>query len=174
MDIKSPHLFYTSIERREIMKLTKGLEQAVCILAMLSTQDNYIPITSHVLNSRLKGTSHSYIRKIIRKLVVNGLATSVPGSNGGFTLAKKPENINLLEIVEALEGKTVTYPNSGMINQVFSDIGETASNGEKTLVTTFKEADKQYSNFLKHQTLDQLIWSTVGKKEIPAIDWNKK
>ena len=163
------------------------MEQAICILAMLSTQDNYIPITSHVLNSRLKGTSHSYIRKIIRKLVVSELAISIPGSNGGFILAKKPEKINLLEIVEALvrsgvesiiivdyDTVDITNPNSGMINQVFSDIGEPASNGEKTLVTTFEEADKQYTSFLKRQTLDQLIWSSIGKSEMPAIDWNEK
>lgn len=156
------------------MKLTKGLEQAICILAMLSTQDNHIPITSRVLNSRLNGTSHSYIRKIIRKLVVSGLATSIPGSSGGFRLAKQPEKINLLEIVEALEGEIVTYPNSGMINQVFSDLGETASNGEKMLTMVFEEADNQYTSFLKQQTLDQLIWSTIGRAELPAIDWNEK
>ena len=85
------------------MKLTKGLEQAVCILAMLSTQDNHIPITSHVLNSRLKGTSHSYIRKIIRKLVVSGLATSIPVSNGGFMLAKKNKKINTIFFFEKLK-----------------------------------------------------------------------
>lgn len=156
------------------MRLTKGLEQAICILAMLATQDKQIPLTSHVLNDRLKGTSHSYIRKIIRKLVVSGLATSIPGSNGGFTLAKKPRKINLLEIVEALEGKIVTYPNSGMINQVFSDISETASNGEKTLMHIFEGADKQYTTFLEQQTLDQLIWSTVGNRKSPVMDWNKK
>lgn len=156
------------------MKLTKGLEQAICILAMLSTQNHQIPLTSHVLNNRLKGTSHSYIRKIIRKLVVSGLATSIPGSNGGFTLAKRPEKINLLEIVEALEGKIVTYPNSGMINQVFSDISKPAINGEKILMKTFEEADKHYTTFLKQQTLDQLIRSTLGNSELPVMDWNKK
>ncbi len=145
------------------MKLTKGLEQAICILAMLSTQDKQIPLTSHALNDRLKGTSHSYIRKIIRKLVV-----------GGFTLAKRPEKINLLEIVEALEGKIITYPNSGMINQVFSDISKKAINGEKILMKTFEEADKHYTEFLKQQTVDQLIWSTIGNSELPVMDWNKR
>ena len=141
---------------------------------MLSTQDNLIPLTSHVLNNRLKGTSHSYIRKIIRKLVVSGLATSIPGSNGGFILAKRPEKINLLEIVEALEGKIITYPNSGMINQVFSDISKTAINGEKILMRTFEAADKQYTAFLKQQTLDQLIQSTLGSSGLPVMDWNNK
>ncbi len=80
----------------------------------------------------------------------------------------------MLEIVEALEGEIVTYPNSGMINQVFSDLGETASNGEKMLTMVFEEADNQYTSFLKQQTLDQLIWSTIGRTELPAIDWNEK
>ena len=61
-----------------------------------------------------------------------------------------------------------------MINQVFSDIGEPASNGEKMLTTTFGEADKLYTSFLEQQTLNQLIGSTIGKSEVPSIDWNKK
>lgn len=69
------------------MKLTKGLEQAVCVIALLATQDQEIPVSSHIINYRLQG-SPTYLKKLMRKLVVNNLVTSVSGINGGFSLGE--------------------------------------------------------------------------------------
>lgn len=161
------------MKRGEIVNLTKGLEQAVCIMTLLATQDKKFPITSHIINRRLKGASPSYIKKIMRKLVVNGLVTSVSGSNGGFSLARDPENIHLLEVVEALEGPIVTYPNTGMINQVFSDLGPTANHGEIVLTEVFRQADNQYKNYLRQQTVAQLIRKSLNHGDIPILNWNE-
>ncbi|MCA9766516.1 MAG: Rrf2 family transcriptional regulator [Carnobacterium sp.] len=156
------------------MNLTKGLEQAVCIMTLLATQDKKFPIASHIINRRLKGASPSYIKKIMRKLVVNGLVTSVSGSNGGFSLARNPENIHLLEVVEALEGPIITYPNTGMINQVFSDLGPTANHGEVILMEVFEQADNQYKDYLSKQTVAELIQKSLKHQDIPILNWNEK
>lgn len=155
------------------MNLTKGLEQAVCIITLLATQDKRFPIASHIINRRLKGASPSYIKKIMRKLVVNDLVTSVSGSNGGFSIARDPENIHLLEVVEALEGPIITYPNTGMINQVFSDLGSTANHGEIVLTEVFKQADNQYKDYLRQQTVAQLIRESLNHRDIPILNWNE-
>ena len=42
--------------------------------------------------------------KILQRLVQNGLVASQQGSNGGYVLARKPEEITTAEVVEALEG----------------------------------------------------------------------
>ena len=60
-----------------------------------------------------------YLRKIMRKLVLAGLVTSIPGNNGGFRLAKDPSKISLLDIVEASEGTIKTYPDMGFIENIF-------------------------------------------------------
>ncbi len=161
------------MKRGERMNLTKGLEQAVCIITLLATQDKRFPIASHIINRRLKGASPSYIKKIMRKLVVNDLVTSISGSNGGFSLAKDPESIHLLEVVEALEGPIITYPNTGMINQVFSDLGPTANHGEIVLTEVFKQADNQYKNYLRQQTVAQLIRESLNHRDIPILNWNE-
>ncbi|MDQ7862201.1 Rrf2 family transcriptional regulator [Peribacillus frigoritolerans] len=70
------------------MQLTKGVEQAICIIVILSTQDKNVPLSSNEISRRLE-VSPSYLKKIIRKLVVKQIITSVPGNNGGLTLAKK-------------------------------------------------------------------------------------
>lgn len=46
----------------EKMQLTKGFEQAVCILVLLSTQDSQAPLASDAINSHLQ-VSPSYLKK---------------------------------------------------------------------------------------------------------------
>ncbi|EUJ19060.1 RrF2 family transcriptional regulator [Listeria aquatica] len=72
------------------MKLTRSLEQAVCIITLLSTQDSTVPLASDVISKRLQ-VSSSYLKKIMRKLVVKDIIRSVSGNNGGFSLAKSPK-----------------------------------------------------------------------------------
>lgn len=43
-----------------------------------------------------------YISKVMRDLVVAGLAMSQRGPNGGFMLARAPESITVLEVVNAV------------------------------------------------------------------------
>jgi len=53
------------------------------------------------------GSSRYHVSKILQKLVRDGFLTSQRGPAGGFELVKKPEEITLLEIFEAIEGKIV-------------------------------------------------------------------
>ena len=43
-------------------------------------------------------------QKLMGQLAASGLLTSARGASGGFALAKPPTEINLAEIVEAIEG----------------------------------------------------------------------
>ncbi|MDD4318243.1 MAG: Rrf2 family transcriptional regulator [Victivallaceae bacterium] len=48
--------------------------------------------------------SAAHLSKVMRRLVVAGIMESVPGPNGGFVLAKAPEEIYLLDIYQAIDG----------------------------------------------------------------------
>jgi len=45
-----------------------------------------------------------FLFKIIRDLIKAGIVKSIRGRNGGFTLGRKPEDITLYDIIEAVEG----------------------------------------------------------------------
>lgn len=47
---------------------------------------------------------HRYLTQILANLVQNGLLEAVAGPTGGYVLARPPEQISLLEVVEAAEG----------------------------------------------------------------------
>ncbi|MCX8056546.1 MAG: Rrf2 family transcriptional regulator [Ignavibacteria bacterium] len=48
-----------------------------------------------------------FVSKILQSLVANGIIGSKKGKNGGFYLAKKPNKIKLIDIVEAIDGLDV-------------------------------------------------------------------
>ena len=69
----------------------------------------YIAHTGERLNavqlSRITGYSRNHIAKVLSVLVKARMLTSGRGPNGGFDLARPAEEISLLEIYEAVEGK---------------------------------------------------------------------
>lgn len=44
------------------------------------------------------------VSKILKSLAQGGLLTSQRGAKGGYTLARRPEEINVAEIISAIEG----------------------------------------------------------------------
>lgn len=49
----------------------------------------------------------SFVAKILQKLARADIVKSYRGVKGGFTLAKKPKDINLLDVIEAVQGPVV-------------------------------------------------------------------
>jgi len=54
--------------------------------------------------------SKRYLDEILRTLRKRGFLRSLRGRKGGYTLARSPEEINLLDIVDSLEGSTELVP----------------------------------------------------------------
>ena len=48
--------------------------------------------------------SEAHLSKVLQRLAKAGLVRSIRGPSGGFTFQKKPEDISLLDIFEAMEG----------------------------------------------------------------------
>jgi Rrf2 family transcriptional regulator, iron-sulfur cluster assembly transcription factor len=50
----------------------------------------------------------SYVPQILALLVRSGIAVSVAGPGGGYVLAKDPAEIDLLQVIEAIDGELVS------------------------------------------------------------------
>jgi len=50
------------------------------------------------------GIPPELLAKILQKLVKRGLLTSTHGTNGGYVLAKRPAEISLADVIEAIDG----------------------------------------------------------------------
>ena len=54
--------------------------------------------------ARAYGIPTELLAKILQKLVKNGLLISQHGTNGGYVLARHPQDISAFEVIRAIEG----------------------------------------------------------------------
>ena len=84
------------------MHLTKSTEQAICIMVMLYTQDKHVFLNSREISHRLN-ISPTYLKKIMRRLVLHGLVKANTGVGGGYKY-RSGKRISLYDIYVALNG----------------------------------------------------------------------
>lgn len=143
-------------------------------MAMLTTQIPSIPVASATIHQRL-GTSPTYTQKIVRKLVVSGLATSVSGQGGGFCLAKASKEISCLDVVEAIEGPVVTFPDSQLLHHAFAHSNGLANlaSANSVVYQTFAKADEQWRKVLSNVSIADIIHDSLHGEKLTFVDWNE-
>ena len=87
------------------MKLSQGATYAIYGLQFLARKyDKIVPVKEIAKNFHFPG---KHLAKIFQNLVKAGLLTSERGIGGGFKLAKKPVEINLIDIIVAVDGPII-------------------------------------------------------------------
>ncbi|MDC0710948.1 Rrf2 family transcriptional regulator [Stigmatella sp. ncwal1] len=82
--------------------LTTSVEYGIhCLIWLVDANDT--PLSSRDL-AELQGVSPTFLAKIFPKLEKAGIVAASEGVRGGYRLAKAPEDISFLEIVDAIEG----------------------------------------------------------------------
>lgn len=98
-----------------------------------------------------------YLEQIIIPLKIYKLVKSIRGAGGGYTLARKPAEINLCEILEALEGSCALV--DCVDDKDFCDrIPECAA------YDIWKEASQLLRNYFEKVTLQYILDLCVKKQ----------
>lgn len=84
------------------MIINKTTEYAFTILGYMATRDEEI-YSAESLYQELK-IPRRYLRRLLTDLSRHGFLKSAKGRAGGFTFARKLENINFLQVIQAMEG----------------------------------------------------------------------
>ena len=82
------------------MQLKNSTDYAIRIVCYLAAQERMVS-TSEL--SRKLNVSANYVPKIAKKLKNAKIVTACEGTNGGYMLAKQPENISLMDIISCVE-----------------------------------------------------------------------
>ena len=138
------------------MKIKGSLEQAVCILLVIAQTRGHAPVKSYTLSERL-GLSDSYLKKIMRQLVVAGLVDSEAGKKGGFVLKRAPKNISLLDVFEAIESTAPFLSTTNLVDKVFPKEKMIAHEKEQQIISVFTRAEQAYRQSLSQFTLDHVV-----------------
>lgn len=147
------------------MKISKSLEQAIFVLLMLALQKDKTTVKSFILSKKLE-ISDSYLKKILRKMVVADLIVSNASKDGGFQLKKPIEEISLYDVYKAIETTEITDFKSEIARKLFKD-EEHIKNSEDRIIDTINKAE----DTLKKLKLSELLDSKKYKNS--DIDWYK-
>ncbi|RME93094.1 MAG: Rrf2 family transcriptional regulator [Candidatus Hydrogenedentota bacterium] len=94
-----------------------------------SNPDEYFSVTEL---SQAIGCSKTYLNKVLHTLVEKGYLKSKTGPNAGYAFIKKPSEINMYEIVEALN-------NPDYITNCFFGLGDCSDENPCPLHDTYKK-----------------------------------
>ena len=85
------------------MKLSRTVAYAVRATIQLAQNPSETPVPCSKLASKGK-MPERFLLQILRNLVTHGVLRSTRGVDGGYTLTRAPEEISLLDVIEAIEG----------------------------------------------------------------------
>jgi len=83
------------------MKTSKKTDYAIHALMILAKRPNQDLSVEEI--AEIENVSSSYLAKVMQKLSGVGIVSSSEGKKGGYSLAKKPQKIDLASIVKILE-----------------------------------------------------------------------
>lgn len=86
------------------MKLSEGVEWGLHCVHMLAGLPPGATLPTRAL-AEFHGLSETYLSKHLQALTNAGIIESLPGPKGGYRLARSPEKITLLAVVEAIDGR---------------------------------------------------------------------
>jgi Rrf2 family protein len=138
------------------MQFSIGVEYALhCLLYMVD-----IPSGKSIGIKDLamyQGVSETYLSKVYTKLRKSGIIKSIPGVNGGYALARSPENITFWDIVEAVEGSSPLFQCAEIRqNELLLDknnLPDTHTKCPCLIKVVMWEAEEQMRQYLRNKTL---------------------
>jgi Rrf2 family protein len=89
-----------------VVKLSGGVEWALHCCVVLTAADRPVPAAKL---AEFHDVSGSYLAKQLQALSRAGLVRSTQGQSGGYELTRAPEEITVLDVVEAVEGAQSTF-----------------------------------------------------------------
>lgn len=90
------------------MRISEGVEWALHCLVLLATvpPDRALPAARL---AEFHGVPAPYLAKHLQALSRAGLVDTVPGPRGGYRLTRRPRDVTMLEVVQAVEGPSPAF-----------------------------------------------------------------
>ncbi|MBU0278932.1 Rrf2 family transcriptional regulator [Gemella sp. zg-1178] len=152
------------------MHLTKSTEQAICIMVMLYMQDRRIYLNSKEISERLD-ISPTYLKKIMRKLVLSDLVLANTGVGGGYKY-RQNKVITLYDIYKAINGEVNLFVlQADYIEKVFKG-AENMTSRYKDYLKKINTINLSLKESLKQITIEDIIRDILKKTADIRIDWN--
>ena len=156
------------------MKLSEGVEWGLHCGALLAALPPGAVLRATALGE-FHGVSESYLLKHLQALVRSGLCESVPGPKGGFRLARAPESISVLDVVQAIDGPEPAFRCTEIRQRGPAGLEPAAYPLPCAIHATMRKAEHAWQEVLRGQSLADLA-TLVAKRSDPralalALPW---
>jgi Rrf2 family protein len=137
----------------DTMQITRQADYAVrAVLYLANLGNNERAATSTVAEDQR--IPPSFLAKIISQLSIAGLLHTSRGARGGVTLARDPQDITLLEVVEAIDGPI-------QLNECVGEENDCSFESGCPLRAVWSDAQNELVTRLKKTNFAQLMNSKV-------------
>ncbi len=141
-----------------MFRLSKGSEYAIRGMLYLAMQPpGKICFIDEV--AQVQEVPRAYLAKIFQTLSKKGYLRSTRGPGGGFELSKPSTEINMLEIIETMEGEV-------RLNDCLIASGHCQREQICSIHDVWKEAQTKFLDYLASRTFDKLAFDAIAKKEL--------
>jgi Rrf2 family protein len=90
------------------MKISRTVGYALQSVMQLADAEPNTPVPCSRLASE-GNMPERFLLQILRNLVTHGILSSTRGVDGGYSLGRSPEEISLLDVIEAIDGPLEAY-----------------------------------------------------------------
>jgi Rrf2 family protein len=148
------------------MKMTDGVEWAIHCATVLAVLPPRATLPARAL-AEFHGVSESYLLKHLQALTSAGVLESVPGPKGGYRLARPANEITLLDIVEAAEGREPAFRCTEIRQRGPVPATAAACRVPCAITAAMLKAEAAWKESLRRQTIADLLVQ-LGSKLDPV------
>jgi Rrf2 family protein len=138
------------------MKLSEGVEWGLHCVSVLAGLPSGATLPTKAL-AEYHGLSETYLSKHLQALTNARIIESLPGPKGGYRLKRPPEEITVLEVVEAIDGREPLFRCAEIRQQ-----GPLAQELQTyrlpcSIHVTMARAEKAWRDALREQTIADIV-----------------
>lgn len=146
-----------------MLQLTMAGEYSVRAMLHLAAQPRGRIVPTNEISEAWE-IPKAFLRKIVQLLSKSGLILSHRGVGGGLELAKPAEEITLLEVVEASEGKLA-------LNKCLLHAGLCTRDSWCAVLPVWAEAQEKVAETLRGKTLAELARQSCAQREASTCSY---
>jgi len=144
------------------VQITRQADYAVrAVLYLAQIGPNARASTAQIARERLIPTT--FLAKIVSQLAAAGVVRATRGARGGVSLARAPEEISLLEIVEAIDGPV-------MLNECATEPHQCPMSDECSVRTVWCDAQAKLVAHLAQTNFAQMLQGNGAQPAVTLVD----
>ena len=151
------------------MKLSDGVEWGVhvCTLLAVLPQDSALPAARL---AEYHGVPSAYLAKHLQALARAGVLETVKGPRGGYRLARPPEEITVLHVVEAIDGDEPAFRCTEIRRRGPTAVAAREYQLPCGVHRVFTRADEAWRAELAATTIASLVTGVIQEAPRAAVD----